>query len=71
MPVKPLILAVMMSILTSAGYAQGIPARDGWVVTDTTKTYVELISALKSAVKANGMGVVTQAGPTKIGRAHV
>jgi len=65
MPVKPLILAVMMSILTSAGYAQGIPARDGWVVTDTTKTYVELISALKSAVKANGMGVVTQAGPTK------
>ena len=65
MPVKPLILAALITVLASAGYAQGIPARDGWAVADTTKTYEELIGALKSAVKANGMGVVTQAGPTK------
>lgn len=65
MPFRSLIPAILISVIASAGFAQGIPARDGWVVLDTSKSYTELISALKSAVKTNKMGVVTQAGPTK------
>lgn len=65
MPFKSLIIAAFITALASAGFAQSIPARDGWVVIETTKSYPDLISALKSAVKANKMGVVTQAGPTK------
>jgi uncharacterized protein (DUF302 family) len=65
MSFKSLVLAAFVSLLAGAGFAQTIPARDGWVVIETTKTYPDLISALKSAVKANKMGVVTQAGPTK------
>ncbi|PCH65668.1 MAG: hypothetical protein COC12_14275 [Rhodobacteraceae bacterium] len=65
MPFKSLILAAFISLLASTGFAQSIPARDGWVVIETAKSYTDLISALKSAVKANKMGVVTQAGPTK------
>ncbi len=61
---KQTVFAVILSVLASAGFAQGIPAREGWVVLETAKTYKGLIGALKSAVKANGMGVVTQAGPT-------
>ncbi len=42
-----------------------IAPRDGWVVKDTSKDYATLVSATVKAVKANKMGVVTQAGPTK------
>lgn len=39
-------------------------AMEGWKVHPTTYNYADLIDRLKAAVKANGMGVVTQAGPT-------
>ncbi|MEM7544272.1 MAG: DUF302 domain-containing protein [Pseudomonadota bacterium] len=38
--------------------------RDGWSVTETTLTYEALLDRLKGAIKANKMGLVTQAGPT-------
>lgn len=60
-----LILAAMLSLFASTGFAQGIAPRDGWVVLDTGKSYDDLVAAVNSATKANGMGVVTQAGPTK------
>jgi uncharacterized protein (DUF302 family) len=41
-----------------------IAPRPGWVVIPTSKDHGALLSDLKMAVKANGMGVVTQAGPT-------
>ena len=44
--------------------AQSVTARDGWVVIRTDKSYRGLLGDLISSVKANGMGVVTQAGPT-------
>lgn len=50
---------------TGAASANELTAREGWVVTPTSKSYEGLIADLKSAVKANKMGVVTQAGPTK------
>jgi uncharacterized protein (DUF302 family) len=65
MSLRSLIPVIMISVFASTGFAQGIPTRDGWVVMDTSKSYTELISALKASVKANKMGVVTQAGPTK------
>ncbi|MGB0927885.1 MAG: DUF302 domain-containing protein [Pikeienuella sp.] len=39
-------------------------ALEGWKVHPTTYTYTALIERVKAATKANGMGVVTQAGPT-------
>lgn len=38
--------------------------RDGWAVMETDKPYADLVDAVKVSAKANGMGVVTQAGPT-------
>ena len=45
-----------------------ITARPGWQVLPTDKAHATLLSDLKSAVKENGMGVVTQAGPTATAR---
>jgi len=65
MLLKSLIPAILISVLASASIAQNIPAREGWVVMDTSKSYSDLVDAVISATKANKMGVVTQAGPTK------
>ena len=65
MLLKTLTFATALSVFASIGFAQGIPPREGWVVLETAKSYAALIGDVKSAVKANGMGVVTQAGPTK------
>ncbi len=49
----------------SAGVAMAdIAPRDGWVVEPTEKSFEQLVGDVKKAVKANKMGVVTQAGPT-------
>jgi uncharacterized protein (DUF302 family) len=58
-------LIIILTLLLSAqiSLAEMAP-RDGWSVTPTTKSYDQLIDAVKSAAKANKMGVVTQAGPT-------
>lgn len=38
--------------------------REGWIVVQTQKPYAELIKAVRASAGKNGMGVVTQAGPT-------
>lgn len=38
--------------------------RPGWSVHTTSKSFSELVSDLKSAIKVEGFSVVTQAGPT-------
>ncbi|PSL18631.1 DUF302 domain-containing protein [Shimia abyssi] len=48
--------------------AQEITPREGWVVINTDKSHETLLSDLRAAVKANKMGVVTQAGPTGVAR---
>ncbi len=50
--------------------AQSITPRDGWVVIPTGKPHADLLADLKTAVKANKMGVVTQAGPTGAAKAR-
>jgi uncharacterized protein (DUF302 family) len=45
--------------------AGSVEPRDGWAVHDTDLSYAELLDHVKSAVKAGGMVVVTEAGPTE------
>ncbi len=45
-----------------------INPRPGWVIVPTGKDHATLLTDLKAAVKANNMGVVTQAGPTATAR---
>ncbi|MEO1107602.1 MAG: DUF302 domain-containing protein [Pseudomonadota bacterium] len=45
-------------------------ALPGWAVYETDKTYEALVADTKAAVKANGLIVVTQAGPTKAAAAR-
>lgn len=60
------ILTVLL-LITSAN-AGSVTPREGWAVHDTALEYDALIDRLKNAVKANGMFVVTQAGPTGAAR---
>ena len=48
----------------------GIAPRDGWAVHDTAQGYGALLDSLKAAIKAQGMGLVTQAGPTEAARSR-
>lgn len=60
------LLMAILSVLLMAGFASAgsVTPRDGWAVHGTALQYNALIDRLKEAVKANGMFVVTQAGPT-------
>ncbi len=58
-----IICALLLGFVTAA-QAQSISPRDGWVVISTDKDHRGLLGDLVSSVKSNGMGVVTQAGPT-------
>lgn len=62
-----LILTLFAFFIATASAAEMAP-RDGWVVIPTTKAHAQLLDDLKAAVKSNGMGVVTQAGPTATAR---
>ncbi|TDT77472.1 uncharacterized protein (DUF302 family) [Litoreibacter halocynthiae] len=54
-----------------AGFAAAdVTARPGWVVMETSKPYDQLVKDVIKAVKANKMGVVTQAGPTGAAKAR-
>ena len=57
-----LLTAFLIALPAYAG--DTIPERPGWVVRETTFTYEDLIGRLKPAIKAEGMGLVTEAGPT-------
>jgi uncharacterized protein (DUF302 family) len=56
--------------LGAATLAADIPERDGWRVIETEMAHAELVERLLAAVPEEGMGVVTQAGPTEAARAR-
>lgn len=55
---------LLMMVWGFAASAEPLAPRDGWVVMPSDKPFDVLLDDLKSAVRANKMGVVTQAGPT-------
>lgn len=59
-------ILLLCFLICGAAYAQAsdLAPRAGWVVLPTQKDHETLLADLKAAVKANKMGVVTQAGPT-------
>jgi len=60
-------LAALISTLATASVAEMQP-RPGWQIVETEMTHAALLESLIAAVPAEGMGVVTQAGPTGAAR---
>ena len=64
---KILVLAALV-LAPLMGIAGDIAPREGWVVKDTAKPYAALLDDLRTAIKDNKMGLVTEAGPTEAAR---
>jgi uncharacterized protein (DUF302 family) len=67
---RAVVLAFLLSAMASLAAAQSVTQRPGWVVIHSDKNYRSLTGDLVSAVKANGMGVVTKAGPTEAAKSR-
>jgi uncharacterized protein (DUF302 family) len=63
-----LVLTLIALAGATLAMAGDIAPRPGWVVIETDKSHATLLDDLQKAVKANQMGVVTQAGPTGAAR---
>jgi len=61
-----ILIAASLAIACGALPAQAgsIALRPGWAVHDTGQSYAELLDSVKTAIKAEGMYLVTQVGPT-------
>lgn len=55
---------VLLANLAGLAQAEMLP-RAGWIVVPTQMSHADLVTATRNGVKAAGMAVVTQAGPTK------
>ncbi len=62
------LIAAILCLVPGFAAADGIPPREGWKVMETEFTHPELLERLLQAVPEEGMGVVTQAGPTAAAR---
>lgn len=67
---RPILLATIALIWATSALSQSVTPRPGWEVLETGKSYEQLIDDVKAAVKAAGMGVVTQAGPTQAAKSR-
>lgn len=65
---RTMLLIAALFVATPAFAGDTIPEREGWVVHTTKSSYAELIERMKPAIKAEGMGLVTQAGPTGVAK---
>ncbi|MEM6661916.1 MAG: DUF302 domain-containing protein [Pseudomonadota bacterium] len=61
-----LTLFAALLICAPAQAGDTIPQREGWVVHVTAMTYEDLLTRMRPAIKSQGMGLVTQAGPTGV-----
>ncbi len=64
---RGIIIGILLFLGTQVA-AQSVTDRDGWVVMQTDKGFDTLLDDLKTAVRNNKFGVVTQAGPTGAAR---
>ena len=62
------LIPAILCLVPGFAAADGVPPREGWKVMDTELTHSELLERLLQAVPEEGMGVVTQAGPTAAAR---
>jgi len=63
--IVPFPVAFLFAALNFAQADAGsVAPREGWAVHDAAQGYGELLDSLKAAIKAEGMYLVTQAGPT-------
>lgn len=58
--------AATMVWLATTLTAGDLQKREGWAVHTTQKSYEQLLGDTRAAIKANKMGLVTEAGPTKV-----
>lgn len=65
-----ILILTALFLATPLFASEPIPARPGWVVQPTGHSYEDLLARLKPAIKAEGMGLVTQAGPTGAAKAR-
>lgn len=63
------ILAILL-MLAGAAHSGPVREREGWAVHQTDMTYQEMLDAVPAAVRAAGLAVVTQAGPTGAAKAR-
>jgi uncharacterized protein (DUF302 family) len=69
--IKSTLAAVSLAfVMGAAALASDIPEREGWRVIETEMGHAELVERLIATVPEEGMGVVTQAGPTEAARAR-
>ncbi|WP_172329672.1 DUF302 domain-containing protein [Mangrovicoccus sp. HB161399] len=64
-----LALALCLALAAALPAAAAID-RPGWGSIDTSKSYSRLVAAVKAAATAEGMAVVTEAGPTEAAEAR-
>lgn len=57
-------------LLASPTWADSVAPLSGWAVHPSGKSYDQLVADTKTAIKENGLIVVTQAGPTKAAAAR-
>ena len=60
-----LVLMVLTATSAAPSLAGAIAPRDGWRVHDTEQSYSALLENTRAAIKAEGMFLVTEAGPTE------
>ena len=65
--IAALLAAALLVLPVSGGAAAAgsIAPRAGWAVHDTSQDYAGLLDSVKAAIKAEGMFLVTEAGPTE------
>lgn len=65
----PVLLSLLIATAAAPAWSDLAP-RDGWQVIDTDLSHAALLDRLLAAVPAEGLAVVTQAGPTAAARAR-
>ncbi len=65
-----LLAALLLAVVPFAAPAEMAP-RAGWSVMPTPLSYADLLERVKAAVKAEKMGLVTEAGPTEVAKARL
>ncbi|MEO1275060.1 MAG: DUF302 domain-containing protein [Pseudomonadota bacterium] len=64
------VTALVLSTAPVAASATDLTPRAGWAVHPTPLSHADLVDATRGAIRKAGLGIVTQAGPTKAAAAR-